>query len=47
MKRLIELSQTLTLVTIIAASTYLLLDIMMMHQESVKGITELAKTFPQ
>jgi hypothetical protein len=47
MKRLIDLSQTLTLVTIIAAVTYLLLDIMMMHQDAVKGITELAKTFPQ
>jgi hypothetical protein len=47
MKRLIEASQTLTLITIIAAPTYLLLDIMMMHQGALKGLISLAETFPK
>lgn len=47
MKTIINLSQSLTLITVLAASVYMLLDIMMMHQDAIEGITELARTFPQ
>ncbi len=46
MKTIINISQGLTLITVIGAAFYMLLDIMIMHPKAMEGITELAKTFP-
>lgn len=47
MTKLIAASQSLTLITVIVASAWMLLDIMMMHQGSLKGLISLVETFPQ
>lgn len=47
MKTLIAASQTLTILTVIICSACMMLNMIMLHQDAVKGLIGLAKTFPQ